>query len=180
MTDWFSNVYKGFIITSVIAFIIAVFTQGSTSIGAYLAGYLTLIIAIMLILLILFNKFFSSTQEQSFFKNFIGIVMTSLPFLIMFGFISFMYYLLSTYKEKIVNGQISPGFNSFNNIGIMLLLIQLYIVYNIIISKNFQESGVFPKLTRNFLLLLGILSIICSFIIYTILKYYSTDGFTLN
>ena len=56
MKDWFSNVYKGFIISATIAFIIGMFTQGTASLGAYIAGYSVLSIGIMMILLVLFNK----------------------------------------------------------------------------------------------------------------------------
>jgi hypothetical protein len=53
MSNWYNGIYKGFIITSAIAFIIAFFSQGEVSLGAYIAGYSVLTLAIIMILIIL-------------------------------------------------------------------------------------------------------------------------------
>jgi hypothetical protein len=63
---------------------------------------------------------------------------------------------------------------------VMLLLIQLFMVYTNINTEKFQTSGKLPKVTSSIIYLLGVLTGICSIILYTILKYYSTDGFTVN
>ena len=68
MKDWFSNVYKALILSSIVAFIIGISTQGTTSLGAYISGYSVLTIGVMMILLVLFNKTISSTQGQSTFQ----------------------------------------------------------------------------------------------------------------
>lgn len=56
MGEWYTSIYKGFIISGLIAFIVGFFTQGKVSLDSYIAGYSVLILGIMMLLLILFNS----------------------------------------------------------------------------------------------------------------------------
>jgi hypothetical protein len=177
MKDWYSSIYKGFIMSSIVSFIIGFFSQGNVSIGAYIAGYSVLILGIMMILIILFNNIFGTTQEQDTLKTLYTILMTTGPFLLMLGVIIFILYLMIMYKSNIVEERVSHYYYSFSNIAIILLLIQLYIVYTNISTDKFETTGKMPKVTSSLLYLLGVLVAICSIIIFTILKYFNTDGF---
>ena len=54
-------------------------------------------------------------------------------------------------------------------------------VYTNIDTDKFQATGKIPKIASTVIYLIGVLSAISSIILYTILKYYSTDGFsTMN
>ena len=178
MSNWYNIVYKGFIITSVISFVIGFFTQGEISISAYIAGYSVLTLGIMMILLILFNNVLRVSSNGSAFQIIYSILMTSGPFLLILGVISFVLYLLINYKNNIVAGHVAPSYNSFSNIIVMLLLLQIYLVYTNINTESFETNGKISKVTSSFVYLLGVLTAICSIILSTILKYYSTDGFT--
>jgi hypothetical protein len=68
MTNWYAGIYKAFVIASVISFIISFFSSGTVSLGSILAGYSLLILGIMMILLILFNKILAVSQGQSLFQ----------------------------------------------------------------------------------------------------------------
>ena len=59
----------------------------------------------------------------------------------------------------------------------MLLLVQLYMVYTNINTEKFENTGKMSKVTSGIIYLLGVITTICSIILYTILKYFSTDGF---
>ena len=83
-----------------------------------------------------------------------------------------------TYKNNIIAEHVSYGYYSFSNIAIILLLIQLYIVYTNISTDSFEKTGKMPKVTSGIIYLFGILTAICSIILFTILKYFTTDGFT--
>jgi len=95
----------------------------------------------------------------------------------MLGVIGFILYLLITYKNIIINSQVSPGYYSFSNITAILLLIQLYMVYTNISTPKFEETGKMSKVTSSIVLLIGVLTAISSIIMFTILKYFTTDGF---
>ena len=177
MIDLYSVIYKGLIITGVIAFIIGFFSNGNVSIDAYISGYSVLILGIMMILTILLNNILKITQGQTLFQIIYTILLSTGPFILMLGVIGFILYLMITYKTNIVENHVSPSYYSFSNITAMLLFIQLYIVYTSISTPKFEETGKIPKVSSNIVYLLGILSGISSIIIYTILKYFRTDGF---
>ena len=49
MIDWYSGIYKGFIISSIILFVIGFLSEGKVSLGAYITGYSVLILGVMMI-----------------------------------------------------------------------------------------------------------------------------------
>ena len=177
MNDWYSTIYKAFIFAGTVAFVLGFFTDSTTSLGAYMAGYSVLILAILMILTILFNNILKVTGNDSTFQIIYSILMATGPFILILGVISFVLYLLITYKNNIIDGKVAPGYNSFSNIIILLLLVQLYMVYTNINTEKFENTGKISKITSSIIYLLGVLTAICSIILYTILKYFSTDGF---
>jgi hypothetical protein len=177
MPQWYSSIYKAFIWAGFIAFVIGFFTQEKTSLGAYMAGYSVYILAVLMILVILLSNLFRVTQNDSTFSQIYSIFTVMGPFILILGVISFVLYLLIRYKNNIVSGHVAPGYTSFSNIIIMLLLIQFYLVYMTMSSEKFETTGKMTKVMSSLIYLLGVLSAICSIILYTILKYYTTDGF---
>jgi hypothetical protein len=173
MNDWYSGVYKAFIMASVIAFIISTLSTGKVSYGAELSGYSSLIIGVMMILVILFKKLLSGNPDSSGITN---VLMSTGPFILMLGVIGFILYLMIVYKEAIIDGRVSPNYQTFSNIAIILFLIQVYVVYTNISSDKFATTGKMSRVTASMIYLFGILTLICSLILYTILKYFRTDG----
>jgi hypothetical protein len=180
MKDWYDSIYKGFMIAGLISFIIGFFTQGQTALGAYISGYSVLTLGIMMILLILFNNILNTSQNSTTFNLLYTILLTTGPFLLMLGVISFILYLMITYKNNIINDHVSKSYYSFSNISVILLFIQLYIVYTNITTDKFETTGKISKVTSSIIYLLSVLNAICSIILFTILKYYTTDGFQNN
>ena len=177
MASWYSSIYKACLYASIISFIIGFLSPPQVTLGANIAGYSVLSLSIMMILMILFNGIFKTTSNSSTLQTLYTILMTSGPFILMLGVIGFMLYLLITYYSKISAGQISSSYNSFSNIIIMLLFLQVYLVYTNIDNSTFESSGKISKVTSSIIYLLGVLTTICSINIYIILKYYTTDGF---
>lgn len=183
MTSWYQSIYKAFIISAIISFVIGFFSEGKVSLGSYITGYSVLILGIMMILLILFNSTMKITEGQGFYGYYDKILYTGVfaqagPFLLMLGVIAFILYLMITYKSIILQGHVANGYHSFSNINVILILIQLYIVYTNITSDSFEKTGKMSKVTSSIIYLLGVLSAISSIILYTILRYFTTDGFT--
>jgi len=180
MSGWYSSIYKALIISAIISFVIGFFSEGNVSLGSYITGYSVLILGIMMILLILFNSIMKITEGQTILQILYTILLTAGPFLLMLGVIGFILYLMITYKSIILQGHVANGYHSFSNINIILILIQLYIVYTNISSDSFEKTGKMSKVTSSMVYLLGVLSTITSIILYTILRYFTTDGFTTN
>lgn len=167
MNNWFAMVYKAFILASIIAFIIGAFVTGQqTSLGAYIAGYAALSLGIMMVLVVLFS------QSMQVGLSVPAMIAAAGPFVLLFGVIGFMLFLTVKYKSAIADGHVAAGYHTFSNITILLLMLQLYIVYKA------EKNGTGPnKITTYLLYLIGIFSSISALTTYTILKYYSTDGF---
>jgi lysylphosphatidylglycerol synthetase-like protein (DUF2156 family) len=130
----------------------------------------------MMILLILFTKIFEVTQNQTTFQIIWTVLMTSGPFILMCGIIGFILYLIIKYKDQINENHISQSYHTFSNITIILLLLQIYMVYTNISTKEFETSGKISKVTSSIIYLLGVLTGLCSMIMYIILKFFKTDG----
>lgn len=126
----------------------------------------------------MFSQILKVNQTSSMFKIISQIMMTTGPFILILGIISFVLYLLINYKTKIIAGQVAPGYSSFSNIIIMLLLVQMYLIYNNVNTDKFEITGKVSQVTSSIVYLLGTVTAISSVVLYTILKYYSTDGFT--
>lgn len=176
MELWYSSIYTSLMIACAIAFCISFFTNGEVSFGATLSGYCLLIISVLMILVVLFNSILKITTHTSIFQTFLIILLTCGPFLLMFGVIGFLMYLNIFYMQAITNQQVSQAYNGFNNIVLVLLLLQIYIVYKNINSESFIKTNKLSSVTSSLLYLFGVLSLICSLILYTILKYFRTDG----
>lgn len=175
--DWYSTVYKAFIFAGVISFILGFFTDSNTSLGAYIAGYSILLLAILMILTISFNNILNINSNSSTVQTLYSVVTMTGPFMFILGIIGFVLYLLIKYQSNIVDGKAASGYNSFSNIIVILLLIQIYLIYKNMDTEKFQMTGTLSKVTSSIIYFIGVITAICSIILYRILKYYSTDGF---
>jgi hypothetical protein len=171
--ELYSNVYKGFITTSIILFIIGITGSGVTTLNCYQAGYVIFGIAIMLILIRLLNNF------ETIYKNSASLGKTIFiigPFMLTLLSIIGLLFLNVKYRDLILNDNVSNGYYSFSKTAIILLLIQLGIINSSMNDDSFTEKG-FTGITNSSVLLIGILILICTNIIRTILKYFTTDGY---
>jgi hypothetical protein len=141
--NWYSSIYRAFLIGSAILFIIYMVTKGSLSLGAMITGYSVLLFSIIMILYIIVYNVLQTTQKQSFFKSLLSMLFICGPFLLTFFIIGFVLYLVIKFKNKILLGRVSSGYNTFSNIIIILLLLQIYIVYNGINTDKFQLNEVY-------------------------------------
>jgi hypothetical protein len=177
MTNVYSVIYKSCIYASSVAFILACFTSSSTSFGAYLAGYSVLTLGLLIILLVLFSNIIKTSSGASIFQILHSAISTTGPFILMLSVVSFMVYLMITYKDNIVKQDTAPGYNTLSTLIIILLMFQLYIVIRNTDTERFELTGKIPKIMTSILYLLGTITAISSVFLYRKLKYYSTDGF---
>ena len=176
---WYSSVYKALIIGSVISFVISFFSSGNTSYNSLVSGYASLTLGTMLILTILITKVLEITKDDEIKKMIITLLITLGPFLLMLTVIGFILYLIIFYKTPILDNRVSQSYYTFSNITVILLLIQLYIIYNNITTKEFETTGKISKVTSSLIYLVGVLSSFTAMIIYIVLKYFRTDGFQI-
>jgi hypothetical protein len=176
MINWYSWFYKAIILASVILFLISFFTSGNTTINALIAGYSFLIFSILMIIVMLLNNVMTTTQGKATLEIITTILMASGPFLLMLATIGLILYLIITYKKIISEGYVSNGYYTFSNISIILFLLQIYLLYSNMDSEKFKTTGKLSSITSSLIYLLGVISSMCALILYTILKYFTTDG----
>jgi hypothetical protein len=175
---WYSGIYKALIISSVVSFLISIFSEGKTSYNSLISGYSSLTLGLMMILTIVITKIMEINSGFTTKQLLMTILMSLGPFLLMMSIIGFILYLIILYKDPILENHVSNSYHTFSNITIVLLLIQIFIVYSKILdTKEFEESGKISKILSSLLYLLGVLSLYSTMIIYIILKYFRTDGF---
>jgi len=179
MTNWYSGIYKSLIIASVISFIIYYFSSGDVSLGALISGYSVLTMSILMILYIILFNLLQVTQNKGFFQSLLTMITACGPFLLMLFVIGFVLYLVIKYKNRILSGHVYTGYNTFTNITILMILLQVYLVYNNINSDKFESTYRLSKITTSLLYLYGVISVISSITLFTILNNFSADGFHL-
>ena len=179
MTNWYSGIYKSLIIASVISFIIYYFSSGNVSLGALISGYSVLTLSIMMILYIVLFNLLQVNQNQGFFQTMLTMITSCGPFLLMLFIIGFTLYSIIKYKNRILLGHVSNGYTIFSNITVLMILLQVYLVYNNINTDKFETTKKLSKITTSILYLYGVITAITSITLFTILNNFSADGFRL-
>jgi hypothetical protein len=180
MSNWYSTIYKACIIAGMISFTLGFFTTSETSLGAFIAGYSVVILAILMIIIVSVNNILITEGNDSILHFLYSTLMISGPFIFILGVITFVLYLLIKYQSSIIDENIAPGYNSYSNIIVILSLIQIYLIYRNITTEDFDKTGKLPKLTSSIIYLIGVITAINSLSLYRILEYYSTDGFAIS
>lgn len=166
---WFTGVYKMFIYTATVLFIIYMFSaSGTTAVGALIASFFIFGLGLLMILMLTINHL------QIIHSSIFNLIKTAGPVLILVGFIGYLLWLVFNYKPIIESGHVSPTYNTFMNISVLLILAQIWLLI-----QNQGASGYIAmnNITSSILYLLNVLLFICVNIIHSTLRYFTTDGF---
>jgi len=169
-----------FIYTSLILFIMSFFTSSYTYIGSIVCADACLSVALIIIMVDILYNLFNKSIERTTSQNMLFNVISSLgPFLFIFIILSFSVYYMISFREKILSGQVSPSYIIFNNMSIVLIIIQTVILFSAATSKTYRQTGKISKITSSLLYLVSLINVICLYIIYVVLNYYMTDGMSI-
>ena len=167
----YSTIYKLIIIISIISLFISTVSSNSISYNSGLTGYIGLLIALMMMLVMIIKNLI--TNQFSFFQ----ILLNSVPFILLFGIICFILYIITFYKNIITTGHLSNSYYTYSIITIVLMIIQMaYILYIDTTNDKFKNKGILPTLTYSLLFLFITFTVIACVNIYIPLKYFTTDG----
>lgn len=169
-----TSIYKALINTGIIVFIIGMATTGYNSLNSFLAGYISISLALMLILIQVLNNIQTRKTEGS--SSIFTIIISLIPFILLLFNTSFLFYLIFIHKDIIIDQRVSSGYETFHTVIRILIMIQVSIIYYEVSKKTFNEKGI-STVTMTTILLLGVLCTIATNILRTILKYFTTDGF---
>lgn len=169
--DWYAKLYRSLLISSFITFILYFIFSGAASLGALITGLVLLQFAVLMIMYSLAYNVLNETINGPTLQVLSALLTNTGPFALSFCVIVFVIKNLLEYYDKIAAGHVSPGFSTFSNILILLSFAQVYIIFN-----SVQLDKKISSITSGIIYLFGLLSGICSLILYTILTYYTTDG----
>ena len=178
MNRLYSNIYKSLMITSIILFLISILSSGNVSFGAEISGYSLLTLSIIMITFIVITQYITKIKGQVNLQTILSTIVISGPFILLFAIIGFILYSLIYYKSRITNGQVSNDYYIFNLWCIIVLSIETIFLYNNLNNPDFELNGKISNLSISILYLMSVILSIMSIILYVILKYYQTDGFT--
>jgi len=178
MPNWYTMIYSALILVSIILFFVTFFTSGVSKIACSITAYSCMATSILMILgFSLYNlNIISDEANYSNYNYFLNLLMVSGPFILLLGIIGFSLYLLIVYQNRISNGHVANEYTSFSTISIILTLLEIYIFYEAMSSKQFITTGKLPKLSYSIMYLIGVINVVSVMIMAIILKYFITDG----
>lgn len=169
----FNSLTSRFYISLITVGIILLFaTIGTTSmdgLNGNIAGYFFIAIGISILV-----SFIISVASKG--GSLISSIFSMGPFFVTIGIISYILYLLFTYKDRIAQGNIAPGYVNFTNISVILVLMQLFLFYMGTQKESFERDKKLGRVYSGLLYFVGIMNIVTVITIGIILKYFSTDG----
>ena len=174
MNDWNVKISNALLLTSFVAFVIGIFTQGKLSFHAFLTGYVVASI-VLLFMLVLFCIPFLNSSANAFtiFKHLF-------PFVLLLSIVAFSIYMMIAFQQKILANNVTANYRTFSTIVVLLSFVQFYIIYGMLNKPSTQKplkvNMPLNSLQSSILLLLGVLTSISAIIEYINLAFYSTDG----
>jgi hypothetical protein len=189
LKNWYRSTYNALLIVSVMLFLIAFGTTGDVNIGTTISAYSLLVLSIFMILVLVVNTtLLAETNDISGFQSIMDVLRSAGPLFLILGVIGFVLYLLIYYKNDILENRVSNSYYTFSNITTLIVLTQIYLLYTNMNNMNnmkttddgFNTPFKLSKVVSGCLLIIGLFSLMSSMILYTILRYYTTDGFTVQ
>ena len=186
LKNWYNSTYNALLIVSVMLFLIAFGTTGDVNIGTTISAYSLLVLSIFMILVLVVNTtLLTETNDMTGFESIMDILRTTGPLFLILGVIGFVLYLLIYYKNDILENRVSNSYYTFSNITTLIVLTQIYLLYTNMknmktTNDSFNNPFILSKVVSGGLLIIGLFSLMSSMVLYTILRYYTTDGFTVQ
>lgn len=174
--------YTSLIVVGIIVLLSTVGTYSVAGLNGMMTGYILIGTGLLLLVgYLLYNILNKKNNSQltTYNRNTITTAFyTTGPFLMLIGIIGYTVFLLIKYKSRISEGNVAPGYASFTNIFVILILIQLFIFYfgTTNAKSNFKETGRLNKIYGALLYFVGIISIVTVKTLEIILSKFSTDG----
>jgi hypothetical protein len=177
-----------FFLASIFVLILVLFYSGEVYFNLLVAG-LSLLFAS---LLLTSTQILSNNNDNSFQNT----IKSIFPILLTLSSAAIFMYLLVKYKNIIigicnttnntnnkilnatntVNECISPEYQKFSFITILLLIIQMIIVYNSTSSPEFFYNGKLDNKMYSILFLIGLVNLLVMIPLHTIVTYFTADG----
>jgi hypothetical protein len=158
------------IFAGIITIFITTGSTGENSLNALRIGYMAILLSLLLIcVLLMFDQYYK--KQQPYY-----ILNLGFPFIFMAATIFILLSILGSNFERIADSKTSDYYLSFSVVFTLILIVQLYVLFNSILTKEFKDTMILPGKSYYMVILLGVINSIVVIILGIILKYYVTDG----
>ncbi len=175
INEWFSKASSASLWVGVILLAFSFGYSNDSSLTCSIVGYSFFEFSILLFMFSLMYKMYKYGDGGNVIIN---NLFTLLPFFITLGSIGYMIYMIQSYRELIISGNVSPGYYTFSNIFLVLNALQL-LAFTMVTgeTKNIEDSYQPIKLSQSLAFSIFSIFIILNIItIYIILTFFTTDG----
>ena len=176
--EYYQMFYMTFIRVGLLLATISIFVPSSSNSNLLISSYAFISFGLLLMIGFFIQKITSQPKNLSFSNFFLALLSNVGPFLLLFGIVGFSLYLVIFYKNKLDSGYVTSSYEFFSRLSTFFISVQVYIMNQSVKSGSFSESGVVPQIYSSFVYLTGVINVSVVMILYTILKYFSTDGFS--
>jgi len=106
----------------------------------------------------------------------IGLFINMLPYFILLGLFIYSASIVNNYSNQIGNNKVTPNYNIFSYISIILMLVQVSLLYMSINSSYYKQNGIISRLNAFLLIFIGIINSGILLSIGTEMGTFITDG----
>jgi len=169
--EMYSSIYNSLFIIGIIIIICTIGTNTPSGLTGTIIGFSFFTAGVLLLIGYLMTNILQSSSSNIF------LILENIgPFVLLTGILIYIIYLLSINYDLISKGNVPDSYYNFMNIFTLLLIIQVFVFYNGMQTKEFKYSGLLSKINSMLLYFLEIINIIVVITLGTILKYFITDG----
>lgn len=165
-----TNVSYTFIIGGLMLIMLTMNNFSSNGLLGVMFGYVSIMIAVMLLMMITFVNVSDTNIAPTIFK----LLDVFSPFLLFLSTLAFSILIISVYYDKLSSSDVSASYKSFSMISVFFIIVQaIFLMYSLNYST---KQNIISSVEVSKLRLLGIINLIVVFTSFICLKYFTTDG----
>lgn len=165
-----TNVSYTFIIGGLMLIMLTMNNFSSNGLLGVMFGYVSIMIAVMLLMMITFVNLMDTNVVPTIFK----LLDVFSPFLLFLSTLAFSVLIISVYYNKLSSSDVSAAYKSFSMISVFFIIVQaIFLMYSLNYST---KQNIISSVEVSKLRLLGIINLIVVFTSFICLKYFTTDG----
>jgi len=175
----FGLISSTFLYVSILLFVICLFLSGDGYYGSLLAAYSTLAFGLLLIGVYILGNHLSTLGSGVSGNSFSSVasVFTNIgPFILLFIILGTLLYTSIKNKAKIISGNVAPGYGIFTNLSVLFFILEIVYLTRLISSAEYLKTKKLSTLSTILLYVLASVNVFCTYIIYTVLRDFTTDG----
>jgi hypothetical protein len=172
MNNSMAYIYTATIIAGCITVLITARDNSYNSLSGTIVGYALIMIGFLIMMTITASNIYKSPQQM----NVLSLIFNTGPIVVILALLITVISLISVHFDQIVENRVSPGYNTFTNIIIVIIFCQLLIFFYGMKQPQFKATNKLPKLYNLIIYFLGIISCVAVISLSNVLSYFSTDG----